>query len=102
MSSSFGFKIVTYDVDKHAPGIYSGRDCSSGLRCPEKRVRWSELNKKDLLLGGDPVFWASYWYVTGRMGRTTLRDLYLCQTCGVKFADKHKLLLPDELSAVTS
>lgn len=99
MSSSFAFAIVAYDVDKNAPGLYSGRDCSSGLRCPEKRVRYSELNRKDLLLGGDPIYYASYRYVTGRSGRTTQRDLYLCKSCGEKFAKKNKLLLPAEAAA---
>lgn len=94
MTSSFAFAIVAYDVDRHAPGLYSGRDCSSGLRCPEKRVRYSELNREDLLLGGDPIYHASYRYVTGRSGRTTNRDLYLCKSCGEKFAKKNKLSLP--------
>lgn len=41
------------------------------------------------------VFCASYRYVTGRRGRTTTAERFVCQAHGEKFAKQHELTLPD-------
>jgi hypothetical protein len=65
--------------------------CTNGLRCPGVREVTREFMGKPLTyrVGADATHYATYRYVTGRHGRITRRDLFLCDPCAAAFARKH-------------
>jgi hypothetical protein len=84
MSSAHGHFIRRFpDAARDYPGgrLYAGH---SGGRCAGARDCFEPL-----------AFYASYRYVTGRAGRTTRRDLYLCRKHGEHFAAKHNLKIDE-------
>jgi hypothetical protein len=92
-SSASGHWIAGYQPPENHPPYWTGNDCSSGLRCPEKRTvtRWWTVSERTYLTGGEPLFRAGYSY--RKHGRAAARELYLCRTCGEKFAKRHGLEL---------
>lgn len=92
--SSFGHKIVS--------ATQCDRDHYNNPRQGSAGVTWPAIGCGGPKCGKPIAYVASYRYVTGRAGRVSTSEKFLCEDHGRKFAAKNNLDAPDPTAPGTA
>lgn len=84
--SGFNFAIQRFAGERREDTVIGEQHFANGDFCSQCKP-WSSSGEKTLA-----AYKARYNYVTGRRGRISYRDFYLCEEHGKKFIAKHGLL----------